>query len=357
MQNASDKIASRTIRASVNLVRLEAHLKKGVRRSLNAMRRELVAEINDRAAVRTPFNAARLSQLLKSADATISSTYDSISASHLVNMTELARVQAGVAAATVNKSIGAVLVESTFSATQLKTIASSGLIDGAPSAEWWGRQAKYVKEKFADNIRVGMLRGETVGELVARIQAPGTGLMSKANHVAETLVRSSVQTVNNSARLEVHAQNEDIFDGFQWISALDSETCNECASLDTLTWDNNQEPIGHGITYPGPIAHFGCRCTIIDVLKPWSELIEDPDLAAKLDAAEAENPGTRASMDGQVSAKMSYDEWLRSPGVDAKEILGPGKFGLWEKNKLSMADMVDQRGNPMTLAQIEAALK
>tara|TARA_R110000765_G_scaffold56602_2_gene111504 strand:- start:4141 stop:4362 length:222 start_codon:yes stop_codon:yes gene_type:complete len=35
-----------------------------------------------------------------------------------------------------------------------------------------------------------------------------------------------------------------------------------------------------------------------------------------------------------------------------KEMLGPGKFELWRKGDISMSDLIDQSGRPLTLAQL-----
>ena len=70
------------------------------------------------------------------------------------------------------------------------------------------------------------------------------------------------------------------------------------------------------------------------------------------------DPGTRASMDGQVAADMTYEQWLKKkdaaePGF-AKSVLGPGRYNLWKNGKLTLRDLVDQRGRELTLEQLDA---
>lgn len=357
MPNISDDIASATLKNSIDLIRYEEHLSDKVKRLLNKLQKELAAEIADRSLQRTQFSEARLAQLIKAVDAAIAQAYSDITIFHAAEMTELARIQAVSAASIVNASVGVVMVETAFNSHQLKALASNVLIEGAPSAEWWARQAKGTREKFADAIRMGVARGETVPELVSRVTSPGSGMMRFSYQNAAALVRSSVQTVNNSIRKSVYEDNEDIFDGSQWLSTLDMRTCETCMALDGATWDNDMKPKNGGMKYPGLIAHMGCRCVTIPILKPWEAVLQNKDMAKKLDAVAEQNPRTRASMDGGVSAKMHYGEWLKTQNVATqKEILGDGKYKLWKENKLTMRDLVAQNGRPLSLKEIEGRL-
>lgn len=66
---------------------------------------------------------------------------------------------------------------------------------------------------------------------------------------------------------------------------------------------------------------------------------------------------TRASMGGPVSGVLKYDEWLRLQPVDVqKDILGPSKWKLWNDNKLSMSDLLDQSGRPLSLDKLKEVL-
>lgn len=351
MATANTKIASATIQASVNLARYEASVRAEMRAALTKLKKELVTEMAN--SPKTAFTRARLKQLLDAADKAITATYAGMAAEFSLQVQELIKLQVKIANAAVNGSVGALLMDTVFSAAQLKAITSDLLIDGASFPEWWARQAKSTKNKFADNMRQGILKGETVDQLVDRVRDKNKPLMMKAYRDAESLVRSAVQTVANDTRLAVYEENDDIFDGIQWLATLDNRTSQICRGLDGLVWDNNKKPVGHSIPFPGPIAHPGCRSTQIPVLKSWSKLIKDKKLAKKLDKAERDNPGTRASMDGQVSSKMTYEDWLGGQSAAAqKSILGDTKYRLWKRGKLSLTDMVDQSGQPLTLEEL-----
>lgn len=356
MPSINQQIYNRTIGASADLLRYEAAERAAIRSFLEPLRRSLVAEIADN--MGTEFTQARLQSTLSAANAAIASTYRDIRAEQTVKMVELATVQQAVAEGIINNSIGAVLIDTTFSGTQLKSMMSNMLIEGAPSAEWWARAEKGVRERFADTVRQGMLRGDTTDAMVRAVKQD---IIPRSTREAEAIVRTSVQTASNMVRLDVYQANSDLFDGIEWVSTLDDRTTEECQALDGCQWDNELNPIDDAPPFPGATAHWGCRSTQVPILKSWSQLTKeaggDSKVAKALDEAEAENPGTRAAMDGEVPATQTYEDWLKDQSEEMqKDILGPGKWELWDggNGNLSLREMVDQSGNPLTLAELEA---
>jgi hypothetical protein len=71
---------------------------------------------------------------------------------------------------------------------------------------------------------------------------------------------------------------------------------------------------GSGFYVAGGIVTHNCRCVRIPVVKSWEELgIKGPKLPA----------GTRASMDGQVPADLTFDQWLKKQTPDrVADVLG-----------------------------------
>jgi hypothetical protein len=64
----------------------------------------------------------------------------------------------------------------------------------------------------------------------------------------------------------------------------------------------------------------------------------------------------RASLSGPVSGKTTFEAWLKKRSVaEQNTVLGVGKAKLWRSGKIGFSDLVDQRGNPLTLAQLQAA--
>jgi hypothetical protein len=64
---------------------------------------------------------------------------------------------------------------------------------------------------------------------------------------------------------------------------------------------------------------------------------------------------TRASADGQVSDGTSFEQWLskRTP-AQQDEQLGKGRAQLWRDGTITLQQLLDLRGNPLSLAGLEA---
>lgn len=96
----------------------------------------------------------------------------------------------------------------------------------------------------------------------------------------------------------------------------------------------------------GVIVH-NCRSTTVPVLKSWKQL------GINLKEAPA---GTRASMNGQVPAKLNYLQWLKSQSVSTQnEALGVGRAKMFRSGKLTIDKFRARSGKGLlTLAQLRA---
>jgi len=58
-------------------------------------------------------------------------------------------------------------------------------------------------------------------------------------------------------------------------------------------------------------------------------------------------------MYGPVASDLSFDDFLRSQPPDfADEMLGKGRAELWRSGRITLAQLLDARGNPLTLAEL-----
>ena len=61
----------------------------------------------------------------------------------------------------------------------------------------------------------------------------------------------------------------------------------------------------------------------------------------------------RQSMDGEVPADMSFDDWLKGKSKTFQDqLLGKGKADLWRNGAITLTDLVDQTGRPLSLAAL-----
>lgn len=152
------------------------------------------------------------------------------------------------------------------------------------------------------------------------------------------VARTAVNHVSVVARQQVFEENAEVVKGVRWVATLDMRTSAVCRARDGEVF-----PIDTG---PRPPAHPNCRSSVSPVLKSWRELGFNID-----DAPEA----TRASMDGQVPASMTYSEWLKSQSAAAQdEILGATRGALFRRGGLPLDKFVMEDGTELTLRGLAA---
>jgi hypothetical protein len=65
-------------------------------------------------------------------------------------------------------------------------------------------------------------------------------------------------------------------------------------------------------------------------------------------------PGARAAMNGEAAGNATYSDWLKSRSEEMQnDILGKGKAEMWRAGKITVQDLLDQSGRPMTLKQLQ----
>lgn len=125
--------------------------------------------------------------------------------------------------------------------------------------------------------------------------------------------------------------------------------CPSCGALDGHTWVWGED-------HPVPSLHWGCRCGLIPATKTWEQMAREAHgnstLAKELDGMDE---GSRASLGGQVSGSLTYQDWFDAQKPARQlEILGPRRLALYQSKHLSFEQMLDQRGNELTLDQLKA---
>lgn len=376
--NASDIIADRLIQRGIYLERYKAGFNNRILAELekleDGLTRELVS-LFSKGVPNPTQRVQRLEKLLGETRHIIRRSYAEKKSLSGKELTRLAANEQAYAVAAIDETAGIEIAERALNYDELKKLTDDTLIHGAKSADWWDRQGDDLQKWFGDQMRQGVLRGETLEQLTGRVRGTQAkaftdGVMPATKRQAEALVRTSVQAVANATRDEFYRANADIVNAIQWVSTLDSRTTHICMALSGKLWTTEgHKPIGHSLPYPGPTAHWNCRSTQVAVLKSWEELTKHQDQAAldeefrKQLAAQGFSEeeiakikrNTRASMDGQVAKDISFDEWLKSkPPEFQDQMLGKGKGRLFRDGKITLTDLVDQRLRPLTIDELEA---
>ena len=308
---------------------------------LENLEKELIAKVTDGV---TDWSKARIDKQLKEASSVIKQYYDEAAGIARDTTTSVAQVSASATTDSLLMAVGnQVAMAAIPTASYLETLAGNTIIQGATQSAWWSRQSEDTAFKFQSAVRQGLVAAETTPQIVKRVR----GVLDISKRNAETLVHTSVQSVANTTREKIFADNDDVMSGKEWSSALDRRTCPTCGALDGKRWTTDSKPISHSMVYQIPPKHFKCRCSMIPVLKTWKELGINMDELSD---------NTRASMEGQVTDK-TFADWLKrkteSDPTFADLTLGKGRAELWRNNKITMDQMISG-GKPLSLSELQA---
>lgn len=358
-RSLNDLIAELFIAHGIDLLRVQAGISQQILQLLRQLEEELAGTINriDPMGVSERYRPKRLRSLLDQVHETIRGSYREAATSLRGDLRELASIEAEFVARVVNGEAGVVLMDGVIAPERLKALVSDLTVHGAPVQDWWGRQGGDTLNRFSDQMRLGMAAGETNSQLIQRLRGgirdgvPITGVMPTARHHADSLVRSATQAVSEAAKEQVYEANADILGAVVWTATLDSRTTLECAARDGLRYGvKDKKPIGHDLPWgagPGQF-HWGCRSASRPETKSWAELgLDIEDLP----------PATRASMDGQVAGDLKFEDWLKKQTPERQgAVLGRGRAELWREGRISLRDMLNQEGRPLSLEQLRERL-
>ena len=362
MPPVADDIADRFIQHDVNLLRLQAHQRVVILKELQALEASLITAIQEHSA--QTFTKARQQALLKQVRETIATSYGTIAAEHTDQLQAMAAHESQVAGKFVNQAISATVMAVGVPDAVIKSLTSDSTILGAPVRKIWEGEAGKAYPAFVSAMRQGILAGETTDQLVRRVRGTAAnrfkdGILQARKSTVDMLVRTSAASVLNDARLETFKNNDDVLDGYQALVTLDDRTSSICQARSGFAWDFEGHPIPGTPTnedFPGPPPwHPSCRTTLLPVLKSYGDMLDDPALDEQVQTElDKLPPETQSSMDGQVAGKLTYEQWLKTKSAAfQQQTLGPGKYALWKEGKISLRDLIDQRGRPLTLGQLK----
>ncbi len=381
MPNINDDIADAYIAHSVNVLRVTESMRGDVLNLLNGLQEEMRVGLITADLGNARDKQARMKNVMKEANGSIASTYADVDGYLSDQLLELADIS-GKGMKRIFKEVFNEEIETTsLTRKTLEKLVDNTMIQGAASKDWWAKQSADLQGRFANQIRMGMAAGETNDQLVNRLigrytgkKTPVTnvkgktkmvneysgGVMAASRSQATALVRTAAQTVSNSVQEATFDENEDVLNGKQLLVTLDARTSPVCMARSGAAWDFKGKPLASSsvkIDYPGPPPyHFNCRSILIPITKSWEELIKDAGGTPPPGLQELGH-STQASMDGQVAGDINYEQWLKTkPEAFQKEVLGNAKHALWKDGKLSLSEMVDHSGRPLTITQLKARL-
>ena len=191
-------------------------------------------------------------------------------------------------------------------------------------------------------LRAGYLSGrntdsivrDVIGGLTPETRLANPGSIQWLRNSIYSNTRTVLQSFANEARMMAYRENEKYFgaksaDGkkyrYEYLATLDRRTCLPCGDLDGKLY----ERIDDCPTVP---RHSGCRCLVVPYFETEGEM--------------------RASENGYVSSKVTFEEWLGKQSDSVKkDVLGKSRFEMY-KQGTRMAQFVDN-GRTLTLEQLK----
>jgi len=348
-QSVNLTLFHRAVRRAVDIERLKTGEVRSVMSLLNrSVLPDIDRQIADRLGrialgeIKNGYTDYRLQALKESIGGMIKGGMHSVSEMLQGRLTQLAHSESTIEVSALK---GAITVPFDFIAPApnlLKAIVTERPFEGRILGDWFSDLAQKYQREIPRQINIGLVQGESVPDLVRRIRgsaeaAFGDGTAGAIRRDVEAVVRTAVGSVSSAARAETYAANADVVKGVQWIATLDPRTCEICMARDGQVFDLDGN-------IPMPPSHWNCRCTTAPVLKSWKEL--------GIDAKEAD-AGTRASMDGEVPATMTYGQWLKEQSEKVQnDALGPTRAEMFRTGKVAIDRFVDDRSQWLTLDQI-----
>lgn len=343
---ANEKLLRDRIRHSVDLQRYGNATVRDILGLLNEADRDLTDQLRRRLdAGRSNWTTRRLQVMLEDLGRINAENYTRAQEVLKGEMEDFATHETEQVSAQLRNSIPIEFAITTPTAPQLAAMVSTEPITVGPEGkllleEIFQGLAAGKERTIRQAVRLGMSEGETSDQIVRRLIGTRSarytdGLLEYNRRGAEAMVRTVVNHVSNRAADMTYKENGDLVKNVQWTSTLDSRTTPICQARDGKLF-----PVDSG---PRPPAHVGCRSFVVPVLKSWRELgipIDEMD------------PGTRASMDGQVPAKLTYPEWLREHPERAVDALGVTRAKLFLEGKMPIDKFVNDKGRTLTLKEL-----
>lgn len=381
MPTANEELLDATVRHQIVVLRFSDRMAADAAKLLEASDRELVAMLQTEL---TEFAEARLNAMLIEVRRLRAAAIQAVDADVHPDLDGLSQVEATWEVGAMGAAIPVELTLNTVSPATLRAVVVSP-INGIPLQGWWDRLAASDAQRIEQQLRLGILQGETTDQIVRRIRGTkaagySDGVLAITKRDAETVVRTAANHVSTGARQATWDANADIISGVRWVATLDGRTSAVCRSRDGEVY-----PIDKG---PRPPAHPNCRSTVVPVLagteivgdrptvrdgrtrrkreldfaqevrddvgpKEWSRMSASERRAkvkAKRDAWADDNIGSTPS-------NVTYQDWIkRQPAKFQDEVLGPTRARLFREGGVPLDKFVDASGKQYNLDQLRTRL-
>ena len=187
--------------------------------------------------------------------------------SHIVHedMVALGKYDAAWTAKWIKDWSGVAAFDPSLTTSRVDQIMGAMEIEGVAWQDWWASQSDTTWRRFQSQMRLGVMEGETMTELGARVLGKvgiDGGIMGPTKANAMAIARTGFNQMVGDVRRDLYASNPEVVGVVEQVSTLDAHTTDICREYDGKRWSTpDMEPIGHGLEYGGGVPrHWGCRC-------------------------------------------------------------------------------------------------
>ncbi|MDN3273383.1 hypothetical protein QWJ07_03950 [Frankia sp. RB7] len=337
--SVNDDLAEALRLRQINLLRHQVSVRDQINGYLDTLTKAIVAEIisvSPSEPARDLYRQGRVDKLIEAVSGLVSSSYKNIKGYHLKEMASLADAEAFFLIGKVNELIGKDAAALDLSASEALSLVKTSLMSGATLPNWWDGQDEATQRAFEQQMRIGVLSGETDQQLINRVRGTAAlsykdGIMETSRRSAKILVRGASAMVSTAITTKAVLDNPDEFEGIQQISVLDGRTSATCISYAGKVWSlPGYKPVGHSLPYNGGVPrHPNCRSKEIPVLNK--------------------------SLGGAPAHDVDFGTFLEGKSDEfTDQLLGKGRAKLYEDGKITLSDLVDQQGRPLTLEELKS---
>jgi len=336
MANITTSLADISITRALILERV----KNGLSNDVALVYKEILAEIEAKIRSYPEMNIKNMNKIIKEIKSSVTPSlniYD--------DLADLASQEATFMMTSINSVAGYDIMSKVVNESTIKKLVNTSLMEGATISDWFGSLEKSIQTDLERQIKIGVVSGETNRDIVERVK---NVMNTNINH-AKSITRTAVSTVSNQARQAVYEENSDVIDGYEHVSVLDSRVSLTCSSRDGAAWDLEKKglnTLGKQNNYRVPPLHFNCRSILVPIIKAWE------NMKASLKGKVPES--TRASMDGAVSSKITFNKWFEGKSSTfQEEYLGRSRYDLYKKGTITFSDLVNQSGSVLSISELK----
>lgn len=336
MANTRTFLKNATTRHAVFVQRFAGGELKKLVPLLQRVERETIAQLTGTKEL-TALNRFRLRRLYAGINDLLIQVYDEIGKSIKGGAMEFAEYEADFNARLYTKATAVefvipstTLIEAAVFDSPIALLADKGIkIDEALS-----EFSKAKRKEIIGTIKQGVVAGKTnqdiakdIGFVTQKIQR---------NH-ASALTRTVANHTSMAARSKVLEENRDVLTGYEWVSTLDSRTTDTCKALDGQVFGEKEGP--------RPPLHWGCRSTVIPVVKDKFSVNIEEQLKRQAKGSAGKE---------QVPFTQTYNSWLKDQSAEFQdEVLGKTKAKLFREGGLNVRQFVDSNYRPITLEELK----